>query len=207
MPVVVTDRSLLWNTRRKLLGNLIPAVFGVPIGVYGILEIARTFQFLGKGIWFLAASVMVMWLLVNVTSGLENPKLKRELALRLKAKGVDLGDHSVFVGFARPSFNGLLDPHEDIGFIVQEPEQVRYVGEQIDLCLTRSEIKEIRFRSNSHSMAFLGRWISIEGVSDAKPVRMLIEPRERRTMTGNRRYGRKLQQSLQEWLKKEKAQA
>jgi hypothetical protein len=46
----------------------------------------------------------------------------------------------------------------------------------------------------------LGRWISLEGVADGKPIRLLIEPRERPTLLGNLLFSKALAGRLRRWM-------
>ena len=48
-------------------------------------------------------------------------------------------------------------------------------------------------------MILLGRWVSLEGKSGGKEIRLLIEPRERTTLLGNRLYGTRLLHRLKKW--------
>jgi hypothetical protein len=57
----------------------------------------------------------------------------------------------------------------------------------------------VRFRANVHTVIGLGRWISIEGFADGKPIRLLIEPRERPQLLGNLRYSKRLAQRIRRW--------
>jgi len=183
------------------MGNLIPAAICVPIATYGVLLAIRTQQFTGRGLWFVAGSVILMWLLVNFIGAIENPRIRRELSRRLQAKETQLSANAVFVGFARPSYAGLLDPHEDIGFLSLDDGSASFHGETIDLSISAQEIEKVRYRFNPHTLAGLGRWVSIEGKSGNTPFRMLVEPREKKTLIGNMLYAKTLKMQIEAWLK------
>jgi hypothetical protein len=142
-----------------------------------------------------------MWLLVNIAGAFENPRLKRELLRRIEAKEIKLNGNAVFVGFARPSYTGLLDPHEDIGFLSLNEGSASFHGETVDLVVSADEIEKVRYRFNAHTLACLGRWVSIEGKSGNTPFRMLVEPREKRTLIGNMLFAKSVKKQIEAWLK------
>ncbi|MFQ3587158.1 MAG: hypothetical protein SNJ76_05790 [Fimbriimonadaceae bacterium] len=130
----------------------------------------------------------------------DNEAMRRESEARLAARGGDKPGERYFVGFARPSYTGLLDPHEDVGFLIVHADRLEFLGERHDLVVDRSRIESIRFRRSIHSWVGLGRWVSIEGAIEGKPFRMLVEPREMGTLRANRRFGSRLRKRLQDWL-------
>lgn len=201
MPRVRRVEPKLWNLRRQVLGNLIPAVFSLPIGIYGVVEAVRTQAYAGPGIWMAAGSILLMWILVNYAGAFENSRLKRELKRRMAAKETKIDDGASFVGFARPAYVGWLDPHEDIGFLCLNQDAAEFHGETIDLAVAKNEIEGVRYRFNFHTLAGLGRWVSIEGKSAGVPFRLLVEPREKATLLGNLFHSKSLRVKIEDWLK------
>ncbi|HRK20399.1 MAG TPA: hypothetical protein PLX06_01235, partial [Fimbriimonadaceae bacterium] len=61
-------------------------------------------------------------------------------------------------------------------------------------------LEAVRLRPNPHSWAFLGGWVSVEGKLEGEPVRMLLEPRERPTLWGNRRLRGAFKNRIEKWL-------
>src|SRR5688572_20969537 len=114
----------------------------------------------------------------------------------------DPANAPVFVGMASPSYRSIIDPHEDVGFLIVQPDRLEYHGETMEIVLKRDEVQGILFRPNAHTLAGLGRWIAIEGRVGGKLVRLLIEPRERPTLLANLAYGKKLKERLESWLKR-----
>lgn len=186
------------------MGNLIPAAICVPLAAYGVLLAVRTQQFTGIGLWYVVGSVVLMWLLVNFVGAFENPRLKREMRRRIQAKEIKLDESAIFVGFARPAYAGLLDPHEDIGFLSLNSRSASFYGETIELEVSIDEIERVRYRFNPHALAGLGKWVSIEGKSGNTPFRMLIEPREKKTLLGNLFYSKSVKKQIEAWLKAER---
>lgn len=189
----------LWTTARKLPGNVLPLLLSCPFLVYGIKH------FPAKGLspdvlLGLIAFPIVTWVGTNYLGLIGNSGLKREMGKRLHHERPFDRSDKTFVGFAPPKFNSLLDPHEDVGFLILHPDHLEFWGSDVKVELSRKSIHSIKFRPNPHSVVGLGRWISIEGESGAKPVRLLVEPRERATLLGNRALGSKLKAEIEAWL-------
>jgi hypothetical protein len=181
------------------LGNLIPALFWFPPAVVGVYEIAAKGQLLGLGLWLLILSTVLGWLSINQFGFFENRKMRKQLERILETEGrATMGD-KVFVGFATPKYSSMLDAHEDVGFLRILHDRVIFVSELRTVEVMKSDIVGIRFRANVHSVLGLGRWVSIEGKVGEQPIRLLIEPRERLTLFGNRLYGSKLRTKLLNW--------
>lgn len=183
----------IWTTRRQLIGNLIPLAIAAPFGVVGLLMMYREGDLLGRGLWVLAAGVVIGILAVNWLGLFENAAIRRAMERRLPAA---LSPVRWFVGATTPSFVGWLDPHEDVGFLWMDATTIGFFGEKYRIEIPRSQVTAIRFRPNVHTLIGLGRWVSIEAVVDGKPARLRFEPRERRTLTGNRRLGAEIRRRL-----------
>lgn len=188
----------VWTSRRKWLGNLIPASIWLVPTAAGIIWSIRQDNFLGIGLIGVIIGLVAGLLAVNFFGLFENEAMKRTLEIRLRARGEFPKDSICFVGFARPEYSSMLDPHEDVGFLELRPNELRILGESLQIEISKSEVKEIRFRPNVHSIFGLGRWISIE----TEQSRLLIEPRQLRTLRKNLRFGRSLRAELEAWLKK-----
>jgi hypothetical protein len=190
----------IWNMRRKIMGNLVPALVGLPFAVVGVVQVTRTLDATGRGLWWVSASVVLAWLSVNFLGLWDNRRMQREMKRRLIEKDEPLPEAAVFVGCTTPNYAGWLDPHEDVGYLVVEDDKLVFHGDKLELAVLKSETTRIRFRPNVHSLAGLGRWIAVEGVSEGTPIRLLIEPREKRTLLGNLRYSRVLKSRLAAWF-------
>jgi len=191
----------VWTARRKALGNVIPLLFWLPLTLAGIAVAVVREEVLGTGLWLIVAATVVGWLALNQFGFYQNGRMRRELERLMRAKGEDLSADRTFVGFASPRYHGLLDAHEDIGFLRILPDRLRFVSENRVLEVPKEDIREVRYRPNVHTIVGLGRWISVEGTAEGRPIRLLVEPRERGTMLGNLRYGPKLRAKLRRWLK------
>jgi hypothetical protein len=183
------------------MGNLVPALFWLPPMIAGIAVMAVTAQILGLGLWLIVAATVLGWLSLNQFGGYMNGRMRRELERLLRSRGEDLSGERNFVGFATPRYASLLDAHEDVGFLKLLPDRIRFVSETRVVEVPRAEVRGVRYRMNVHSLVGLGRWVSIEGESGGKPIRLLLEPRDRGTMIGNLRTGTKLKAKLKRWMK------
>lgn len=153
----------------------------------------------GFGLLMLGLSPPAGWISVNFLGLYQNRAMRKEMALRLRSAMDHPPYRRYFVGAATPAFRGLLDPHEDIGFILLHPDRVEFFGEKLHVNLLKSEVTHIRVRPNVHSMVGLGRWVSIEAMVNGKPGRLMLEIRERPTLLGNLRMSRTLLKKLQQW--------
>jgi len=191
--------ATVWSSRRKWLGNIIPALFWLPPAVVGILLILIKGQLIGPGLWCLVTSTVLGWLAVNQFGFFENAKMRRHLERILETEQRDVKGEKVFAGFATPKYSSMLDAHEDVGFLRILPDRLAFVSETRSVEILKSDVVEVRFRPNVHSILGLGRWISVEGKVGDTSIRLLIEPRERTTLFGNRLYGKQLIAKLREW--------
>lgn len=168
--------------------------------VAGIWVIASSRQLMGPGLWLLVASTVVGWLALDSFGLFENPQMRKALLEILEKRGEAPLAGSPFVGFATPRYHGLLDAHEDVGFLQILPHKLLFTSETRTIELQHHEAKKVCFRWNVHTILILGGWVSVEGISGGKPVRLLVEPRDRPTMLGNLRESRKLRARLATWI-------
>ncbi len=200
MPLVATKRKV-WTTRRKLIGNVLPALFFLPFVAYGIYWMLDRDDILGPGLWWVVAGVVAGWVALNFFALFGNSFMRRELKRELTAKRIDFSDPHFFVGFASPKFTNILDPHEDIGFLFLRNGVAEFVGEDNQVKVPKGEIKRVFFRPNVHSWVGLGRWICIEGVRKEARYRMHVESRERNFLMLNLSGGKKVKDQIAGWLK------
>lgn len=190
----------LWTTGRKLVGNLMPLIVVVPFLVLGTKEALEKGLTPTLALW-LFLLLFCGWLTVGLLGLPFNRFFKKEMALRLHKQHPFDPRPKFFVGFARPAFKGLLDAHEDIGFVMLGDEEIEFVGEHRHFKMQKSAITRIRYRTNPHTWLLLGRWVSVEGTNDGHEVRMLLEPREKATLFGNFIFSARLSDRLNMWLK------
>ncbi|MEJ5171991.1 MAG: hypothetical protein WHU10_13470, partial [Fimbriimonadales bacterium] len=149
--------SYAWSWRRQLVGNILPiGLASLPLGL-GLWIALRTGNTLGPALAWVAASPVVGWLACNLLGLVGNRDLRNEVARKISHPR-----NAVFVGFARPGFWGLLDAHEDVGFLFWTEDRIVFSGERNQVVLPRASIRGVRFRPNPHTWVLLGGWVCIE---------------------------------------------
>lgn len=191
----------VWTTGRKWLGNLIPLALMLPLAITGVVTIIQDQQITPLALGLCAGSLAIAWVGVALFGFVGNPGLKQSIQRKVRPKSGRDASAGTFVGFARPSYHGVLDAHEDLGFLFLSEDAVEYFGELHQISIPRKDVLGVRFRANIHSALGLGRWVSIEGRHEKKPIRLLVEPREAWTLIGNLRRGTTLRREVENWLK------
>lgn len=196
MPLVA---GKLWNRRARWMGNLLPAIFYVPLLVWGVYTMWSRSEFIGFGLWLMVAGIAVAWVALNFLGLPGNGFRRREMRRNLGAVE-PLADGAVFVGFASQGYRDALDSIEDIGYLEIHPAFLRYRGEALNWEIARRDIVQVRFALNVHSILGLGRWLVVVAKEGGKSKIYRIEPRERDTLLGNRAYSAKLRSKLSAWI-------
>lgn len=191
----------VWTTKRKLMGNLIPFLFAAPFAVAGVALILIRNEVFGLGLVLFALSPCVAWVAMNYLGLYENRKMRREMQFKLQNSRHQLPPRRFFVGMATPAFTSLLDPHEDVGFLILGQDKVEFFGDVIRLSLDRHQVTAIAVRPNVHSIVGLGRWVCLEGIVKEKPVRLQVELREKNSLLANMILSKSLKKRLEQWLK------
>lgn len=193
------SRKPVWTLRRKVMGNVAPLIFATPFAVIGLFLMWQRGEILGRGLIWFAATPIVGWLALNFLGLYQNRAMHKEMEMRLRADRPRPPYRRYFVGIATPTFRGMLDPHEDVGFLMLHPDKVEFYGEKLRVEIPKTAVTGIRVRPNVHTMVGLGRWVSIEAEMNGAPARLLIEIRQRPTLLGNLRMSRTLVKKLRRW--------
>jgi hypothetical protein len=183
------------------MGNLIPLACMLPFAVGGGLLMVRAHEVTWLGVFLCALALVVGWLAVNQFGFFGNAQLKEQIQRKILPKAGKDASKGIFVGFARPAYVGLLDAHEDLGYLFLGTETLEYIGELHQVTIPKADIIGVRYRANVHSALGLGRWVSIDARHMGKPVRVLVEPREAPTLLGNRKRGAELRAQIETWRK------
>jgi|CXWL01.1.fsa_nt_gi hypothetical protein len=180
------------------MGNLLPFLIASPFAIYGIMRaLSAKNWFALEAIASFFAALFVAYIAVNFLGLASNRKMRMELFRRYaKIEDSDLG---WFVGIATPGYISVWDPHEDIGFMKLAAEHLVFQGDSKKLEIPRNSIRRITKKANPHSYLLLGGWIAIDGILDHKPIRLLIEPREKDNMLGNKRKAKQTLKEIQAW--------
>lgn len=148
---------------------------------------------------WMSGFVAAGWAATNLLGLFDNAAMRAQMEAMWARAGGDRARPRWFVGMARPKYRGLLDPHEDVGFLVLGEDALEFFGEEVRVSVGRDEIARVRYRANMHSWVLLGRWVSIEGETAGVQFRLLVEPRERSTLLGNLMFGSELRARLEAW--------
>jgi len=189
----------LLTTGKKIVGNLLPLVLSVGLLVGGVSA------FLNEG-WTLRATVLliafpvVAWVATGLLGLPGNAHMKDEMARRWHIEHPFDTTEKHFVGFARPSYRGLLDAHEDVGFLVLHLDGLEFFGSAASYSIPRSTISDVRLVRNPHSWLGLGGFVAVSGQVGDLAVRMLFEPRSKATLFGNRRLRQPLATAIETWM-------
>jgi hypothetical protein len=178
------------------MGNLIPALFGLPLMAVGLVLMYRSGQVLGRELLWVVGGLALGWIAVNFFGLFQNRAMRHDMQMRLDARGGDQGRVKWFVGVATPTFVGVLDPHEDVGFLLLHDDRLEFFGEKLRVELPRATITAVTPRANVHTLIGLGRWIAVDATLEGRAARLLIELRERPTLLGNLRLSRKVMDRL-----------
>lgn len=189
----------VWTLWRQLVGNLLPLAVSAPLMVLGVRQ-AILNGLTPESLFLMAGFVVAAWIATNFLGPCGGWGLKSEIGRRLHQVRPFDKTEKHFVGFAKPGGPSLLDPHQDVGYLILHPERLEFFGGHTQVELSREDVQVVRYRPNPHSWLGLGRWVSVEGTSGGVQVRLLVEPRERPTLLGNRKYSSKLAARLKDWL-------
>ena len=193
------NRSVL-TTGRKLTANVLPLLLTTPLLVAAFFEYNSN-KFSVLFYILLAGFPLVTWLAVNLIGLLGNAGMRDEISRRMHEKRPFDQNERYFVGFASPGYKNALDSHEDVGFLTVFEDHLEFYGGENEAVIPLSAVKGVTFRKNPHSWALLGRWVSVEAEIEGKPIRLLVEPREKATLLGNRAFSVQLRERLESWAK------
>lgn len=190
----------IWSNSRKLWGNLIPLLFSLPFLLLGLRDLIPDLAVKTSTIVYLFLFVSVGYLATGIVGAWGNRSLARQLRFRFQAQGITFSDDAWFVGFARPAYRSLLDPHEDLGFLELSPSGVQFRGEEIHVQLALGDVKRVTLRPNIHSWLGFGGWVAFEGTVNGQLVRLLVEPRHADTLWGNAAARKDLYRTAKRWF-------
>ena len=129
--------------------------------------------------------------------------MRKHLERILKAQERPIEGEFIFTGFATPKYSSMVDAHEDVGFLRIMPDRLQFISETRSMEILKSDVKEVGYRANVHSILGLGGWVSVDATVGNRKFRLLVEPRERNTMLTSKKFRRRLVTRLNGWLKGE----
>ncbi len=188
----------LWTTARKLPGNILPVILGLPFLAMGLFEYPKD-GLVPHVLLKLALFPIISWVSTIFLGLFGNNFLRQEMSRRLHAERPFDKTEKVFVGFAKPGFVSTIDPHQDVGFLIMHQDRIEFYGSEFQVEVLKDWISNVRFQPNVHTLLGLGRWIAIEGQDQANNFKLLIEPREKRTLIGNLMFSKTLKRMIESW--------
>lgn len=160
----------IWTTRRKVMGNLIPALCCLPFLGSALWIYFTT----GKAAWgFLAAFPISGWVALNLFGLAGNQAMRTQLARRYAAENGPLKGRFWFGGIARPGYRNVWDPHEDIALILEHDDRMEIYGEHLSANVMLRDLKKVGKKPNPHTFMLIGGWITLE----TDTATWLFEPR------------------------------
>ena len=195
-------RFRYWNSRRRWMGNLVPAIVWLPLTVAGVLIVRATHEPLGSGFIMLLAGQLLTWIVLNYTGLWDNKPMRRALFKEFQILRPNHNGWRLFVGYASGPYSSWLDPHEDVGYCCLTGDTFEFYGDAKVRVVRREDVKSIHWKPNVHTLMGLGRWIVIDVVEGGRPISLKFEPRDRDTLIGNLLLGRKFKQRLENWRQK-----
>lgn len=184
------------------MGNVLPLVIASPFLVKALLAFAEFGPSVAAIVWA-AVFPVAAWIAVGLFGLVGNGAMRHEIGRRLHQERPFEQTEKVFVGIASPTFRSALDPHEDVGYLLIYPDRAEFFGGGRRFIIYRRDVVKVRVVPNTHTVLGLGRWIAIEAVVSGLPARLLIEPREKKTLFGNLVYSKKLLLRLKGWHEKD----
>ncbi len=174
------------------MGNLLPGILSVPALVGGLILFRLDDPFNSLPLLLMFGSSVVGWLLINCLGLYDNSTMRTELGRRLDR---DLGAEprrQIFIGYSKPKFRSILDPHENVGFLIIEPDKWILFGEQAKRIILTKDILEVSWRKNTHSSILLGGFLRLDYRDSTGIQTVNIESREKGTLLANRKVTRAL---------------
>lgn len=188
-------RGTVWTKRRQWIGNLLPLMVGLPpLLLAGFLLWNR--KDWGGPIALACLGPVLTWLAMNFWGLFENARMKREMETRWKTAHRPDPIRRYFVGMATPAHSGMLDPHEDVGWLAVYPEKLEFFGDRFRTIVEREKVDQVSWRPNAHSLVFLGGFCAVEGAG----FRICFEMRDHKSLWRNRAHTKRLLSRLQKWL-------
>ncbi len=194
-------RSRVWTRYRKWMGNILPAAVWLPLVGVGLYIIFHSNRILGPGLVLVALAQPLAFLVVNYMGLFQNREIRFALWREVQILRPHFRGYALYCGFSSLEKTDLLDPHEDVGFVLLTTESLEFVGDGQLIRILPENVTGIRYRPNVHTLLGLGRWVCVEGKIEERKFHLCFEPREKKTLLANRKEGKVLHRKLKNWVK------
>ncbi|MBI1755808.1 MAG: hypothetical protein HYR64_01710 [Fimbriimonas ginsengisoli] len=200
-------RGRFWNARRKWMGNLAPASIWLPLTAAGVIVIMRPVRWAAVGLWLLASGQVLAWLALNFVGLYENRAMRAALEREFLILKPGFRGWRLFAGYASEGYSSVLDPHEDLGYLLLTPDGIEFIGDSRRLVIRRNQVLRIFRKPNVHTFVGLGGWVCVEALEAGHPRVHRFEPRQRDSLLGNFLLLGGLKRRLTNWLKRDGPQS
>lgn len=194
--------GLVWNRKRKWMGNIIPALpFGglYTAGVFIALFAPRSIQWVILPIAIL--SLVSGWFAIDRYGFWETQKMRKELESALKERGIEIEPSDRWVGISWKGGTSPLDAHLDVGFLRMTPMGVKVFGELSTYEFTWEAMTHLGWTIGIHSTMGLGGWCTVQYNTEEGNKTLKFEVREQPTMLANKPLTKELVTQL--WQRRE----
>ena len=185
-----------WTDYRKVMSNLTPLVLVAPFPALAWYLDQLQKKSFALAVW--GACPIILWIGINFFGLFQNRAVRKELSSKLPN---DSTGRAVLVGFSRPNRTQLIHHHEDVGWLLMNPDSIEFIGDTHRYKMMKTEIRSVKTKWNINTILGLGRWVCIDGIVDSKRIRMLLESREKSTLFANFGYTKQLCRRIAEWKK------
>jgi hypothetical protein len=180
------------------MGSVIPLIFTAPVLALGTREAVEqgfTLTLLG----YVALVMVVGWVTTSLFGQVGSGGVKRWMAHKLQDERPADPNPKWFIGFATPDYRSMLDPHEDLGWLVLAEDEIDLIGTQLRLQIPRGALTQVTRKANPHTALGLGGWIAIDWEENGVVSQIFLEPRARPTVLGNKLMIKRLIVELETW--------
>jgi len=194
--------GMVWNRKRKWMGNVIPALpFGTfySLGLYFALFAPKSLQWVSLPAVVLA--LVAGWLAIDRYGFWETQKMRAELEDSLKKKGIAIEPTDRWVGVSWKGGTSPLDAHLDVGFLRMTNAGVKVFGEQETYEVPWKSMTHLGWTPGIHTIMGLGGWCTVQYNTAEGNKTLKFEVRELPTMLANKPHTKDLVKQL--WNRRE----
>jgi hypothetical protein len=189
--------GLVWNKKRKWMGNLIPSIpFGTlyTLGLFFAVFAPKSLQWITFPA--LAMALIGGWKGIDLYGFWETEKMRAELEESLKSQGIAIEPTDRWVGISWKGGTSALDAHLDVGFLRITPSGVKVFGELDTYEVSWQSITHFGWTPGMHTIMGLGGWCTLKYNTESGSKILKFEVREKPTMLGNKPLTKELVDQL-----------
>lgn len=147
----------------------------------------------------LPAALLVGLVVFHFTGLWDNAKMREALRERYRAEPLWEDGHRFFVGFASASYEGLLDPHQDVGWLLLTGSRLVFLGDRFQFDFALTDIYRLERGFSAHTLLGSG-WQLLRGAREKREFVLRFESRDADRVFGLCAANRHLERALRAWL-------